>query len=119
MSDSLKQDLIKSIGIDNYIRGCKQIDQMYDDIDNGIFSNIEKVLEEDFNNMCKDRLQLFNIQYELINKDGSRHENKFVFAYDEADAKKLVFKQYQNFKLDIIHIFCQKVDIKRGMMFNV
>jgi len=109
MSDSLKQDLIKSIGIDNYIRGCKQIDQMYDDIDRGICSNIQIDTTQE--------LSLYNVQF-IIEKHG-KIINKFVYALSEQDAKEIVFKYYKHYKFDKSDVYCKKVDIKRGMILNV
>lgn len=109
MSDSLKQDLIKSIGIDNYIRGCKQIDQMYDDIDRGIYSNITIDTEEE--------LSLYFVQFAIENR--GRIINKYVYALNEQDAKEIVFKSYKHYKFDKSDVYCKKVDITRGLMFNV
>ena len=108
MSDSLKQDLIKSIGIDNYIRGCKQIDQMYDDIDKGIYSNIQIDTEEE--------LSLYFIQFVLETR--GRIINKYVYALNEQDAKEIVFKCYKHYKFNKFDVYCRKVDITRGLMFN-
>ena len=109
MSDSLKQDLIKHIGIDNYIRGCKQIDQMYEDAEKGICSNIQiDTIQE---------LSLYNVQF-IIEKHG-KIINKFVYALNEQDAKEIVFKYYTHYKFDKSDVYCKKVDITRGLMFNV
>ena len=109
MSDSLKQDLIKSIGIDNYIRGCKQIDQMYEDAEKGICSNIQIDTTKE--------LSLYNVQFDIPKFD--KHYIKFVFARDMTDAIDIVMKKYRKFNVDVESIHCQYVDIKRGMMFNV
>ena len=105
MSDSLKQDLIKSIGVDNYIRGCKQIE----DVEKSIYSNIQiDTIKE---------LSLYNVQF-IIEKH-AKIINKFVYALNEQDAKEIVFKHYKHYKFDKSDVYCKKIYIKRGMMFNV
>lgn len=109
MSDSLKQDLIKSIGIDNYIRGCKQIDQMYEDVERGICSNIQINNETD--------LHLYNVQFDILKSN--KIYIKFVFATDAGDAKDIIMKKYRNFNIIEESIFVEQIDIKRGMIFSV
>lgn len=109
MSNSLKQDLIKSIGINNYISGCKQIDQIYEDAEKGICSNIQV-------NTVKE-LSLYNVQFMI--ERYSKLVNKFIYALSEEDAKAFIFNYYKNFKFNKSSVYCQKVDIKRGLMFNV
>ena len=119
MSNSLKQDVINAVGKDRYIQSCKEIAQMYDDVERGICSNIEKVLEEDTNDFYKDKLYLYNVQFTMIHKKDYKMINKFVFAIDEEDAKRLVLKQYENFNINTIGVSCHRLDIRRGMMFSV
>lgn len=97
MSNSLKQDLIKSIGIDNYIRGCKQ--------------SFEET----------NTLHLYNVQISYRNEYSFKHEfiNEFIYAIDEEDAKKLVLSYYSTSINNVINIHCYEVNIKRGMMFSV
>ena len=118
MSNSLKQDVIRVVGKDEFIQHSKEIAQMYNDVERGIYSNIEKVLEEDTNNFYKDKLHLFNVQFSTITSTKTNLINKFVYAIDEEDAKRLVFKRYENLSVEIIGVYCQRVDIKRGMIFN-
>lgn len=61
-------------------------------------------------------LNLYNVQF-IVDKYG-KLVNKFVYAYNEDDAKELVFKHYSNFEFDKNNVYCQMVDIKHGMMFN-
>lgn len=109
MSNSLKQDVINAVGKDRYIQHCKEIAQMFNDAERGICSNIQiDTIEE---------LSLYNIQF-VIEKHG-KIINKFVYALNEQDAKEIVFKYYKHYKFDKSDVYCKKVDIKRGMIFNV
>lgn len=109
MSNSLKQDVINAIGKDRYIQSCKEIAQMFSDAERGICSNIQiDTIKE---------LSLYNVQF-IIEKH-AKIINKFVYALNEQDAKEIVFKYYEHYKFDKSDVYCKKVDIKRGMMFNV
>lgn len=116
MSNSLKQDVINVVGEDRYIQRCNEIAQLYDDAERGICSNMQIDTTEE--------LSLYNVQFiiekygKIINKFG-KIINKFVYALNEQDAKEIVFKYYKHYKFDKSDVYCKKVDIKRGMMFNV
>lgn len=61
------------------------------------------------------QLYLYNIQVEDIY---TRVFNKFVYAYSENDAIDIMLKKYKNLKTNKDDIYCQKVDIRRGMTFR-
>lgn len=63
-------------------------------------------------------VHLYNVQFKIDTHKSVRLVNKFVYAYDRDDAINLVIKKYQNFKVDIDDIYCQRVDTRRGMMFS-
>lgn len=109
MSDSLKQDVINAVGKDRYIQHCKEIEYAFNDAEEGIYCNVQiDTIEE---------LSLYNVQF-IIEKH-AKIINKFVYAVNEQDAKEIVFKYYKHYKFDKSDVYCKKVDIKRGMMFNV
>ena len=60
-------------------------------------------------------IYLYNIQVEDIY---TRVFNKFVYAYSENDAIDIMLKKYKNLKINKDDIYCQKVDIRRGMIFR-
>lgn len=62
------------------------------------------------------QLNLYNVQFMI--ERYARLINKFVYAYDESDAKEFVFNLYKNFEFNKDDVYCQEVDIKPGMMFN-
>ena len=63
-------------------------------------------------------VHLYNVQFKIDTHKSVRLVNKFVYAYDRDDAINLVIKKYQNFKVDIDDVYCQRVDARRGMMFS-
>ena len=63
-------------------------------------------------------IQLYNVQFKIDTHKSIKLINKFVYAYDRADAINLVIKKYQNFKVNKDDIYCQRVDTIRGMMFS-
>lgn len=109
MSNSLKEDIINAVGRDRYIQHCKEIGYMFDDAEKGICSNVQIDTTEE--------LSLYHVQF-IIEKE-AKIINKFVYALNEKDAKEIVFKYYRHYSFDKSDVYCQKVDIKRGMMFNV
>ena len=109
MSNSLKQDVINAVGKDRYIQHCKEIEHMFDDAENGVCSNMQINTET--------KLSLYNVQF-MIEKY-SKLVNKFIYALSEEDAKAFIFNYYKNFEFNKSNVYCQKVDIKRGLMFNV
>ena len=118
MSDSLKRDVINATERDlpRFIkRVLKDNDGSY-----AVYSDssVERVLEEDTNIFYKDKLQLFNVQISYATDTKCSLINKFVYAINEDDAKRLVFKRYENINIEVINVYCQRVDIQRGMMFN-
>lgn len=66
--------------------------------------------------MSETNLNLYNVQF-MIEKHG-KLVNKFVYALDKDDAKQIVFDMYKNFEFDKSQVYCQKVNILRGMYFN-
>ena len=109
MSDSLKQDVINVVGKDRCIQSCKEIAQMYDDAERGICSDMQINTET--------KLSLYNVQFMI--ERYSKLVNKFIYALSEEDAKAFIFNYYKNFEFNKSHVYCQKVNIKRGLMFNV
>ena len=65
--------------------------------------------------MKNNKLELYNVQFMI--ESCCKLVNKFIFAYNEDEAKKFVFIFYKNFTFDRNTVYCQKVDIKPGMMF--
>ena len=112
MSNNLKQDVINAVGMNNFIK------HLYSYAHDGVCSNIETILKEDINTYYKDKLQLFNVQISTITSTKSNLINKFVYAINEEDAKRLVLERYKNICVEIINVYCQIVDIHRGMIFN-
>lgn len=109
MSNSLKQDIINSVGKDRYIQSCKEIAQMYDDAERGICSNIEINTAEE--------LSLYNVQFDIPKFD--KHYTKLVIAINHADAINIIIKRYKHFGINKSGIYCEQVTMKRGMVFNV
>lgn len=112
MSDNLKQDVINAVGNEEYAKRCKEIEYMYDDAaEKGICSNIQidTTIE-----LC-----LYNVQFNVRHKNNLHLINKFVYAINTDDAKKIVTKRYLDYDVDTTDIYCQKVDIRRGLMFSV
>lgn len=62
-------------------------------------------------------VHLYNVQFKIDTHKSIKLINKFIYAYDRDDAINLVIKKYQNFKVDIDDVYCQRVDVKRGMVF--
>ena len=145
MSNSLKQDIINVVGKDKYIQCCKEIKQLYDEAENGVCSNTndsimtraiknfkyagklsyketnkDHVLVEDIDDIInpntQQKLSLYNVQFTLL--ETNKLINKFVFAWDEFNAKEIITKPYHDFKYMWNEVYCQKVDIKYGMTFN-
>lgn len=110
MSNSLKQDVINAIGTDKYIQHCKEIEYMFDDAEKGICSNTSYVVENN--------LKLYNVQFSFYHKNTYHLLNKFVYAIDEKDAKTIVLNKYSNFNMKLEHVFCQRINIERGLIFN-
>ena len=110
MSDSLKQDVINVVGNEEYTKRCKEIEYMYDDAEKGVCSNIQidTTIE-----LC-----LYNVQFSIYHKNTYHLINKFVYAINADDAKKIVTKRYLDYVADTTNIYCQKVDIRRGLMFS-
>ncbi len=108
MSNSLKQDVINAIGKDRYIQSCKEIAQMYDDAERGICSNMQINTTEE--------LSLYNVQFDILKSN--KIYTKFVVATDAGDAKHIVMKKYRNLNIIEESIFVERIDIKRGMIFN-
>ena len=63
-------------------------------------------------------VQLYNVQFSIYHKNIYHLINKFVYASNAADAKKIVTKRYLDYDVDTTNIYCQKVDIRRGLMFS-
>lgn len=61
------------------------------------------------------QIYLYNVQAEDI---FTRVFNNFIYAYSEDDAIDIMIKKYKNTKFDRDDIYCQKVDIRRGMIFK-
>ena len=118
MSDSLKQDVINAVGLDKYIEHCKEIGYMFDDAENGICSNVNNAIKNDNDALCKNNLKLYTVQFSFYHKNEYHLINKFVYAIDEQDAKTIVLRKYSKFSIKLVHIFCKRIDIERGMMFN-
>jgi len=111
MSNSLKQDVIKAAGNEEYAKRCKEIEYMFDDAEKGICSNIQTDTTIE---LC-----LYNVQFDIRHKNNLHLINKFVYAINADDAKKIVTKRYLDYNVDTTDIYCQKVDIRRGLMFSV
>ena len=63
-------------------------------------------------------VQLYNVQFSIYYKNTYHLINKFVYASNADDAKKIVTKRYLDYDVDTTNVYCQKVDIRRGLMFS-
>lgn len=110
MSKSLKDDVIKAI--------------LHEEVENRIYSNDPVNQKVDWNKLGMQMLDnfkqisLYNVQFRVDTHRSIKLINKFVYAYDRDDAINLVTKKYQNFKVNKDDIYCQKVDVRRGMLFS-
>ena len=110
MSKSLKDDIMKAI--------------LNKEAESRIYSNDTANQKVDWSKAGMQMLDnfkevhLYNVQFKIDTHKSVRLVNKFVYAYDRADAINLVIKKYQNFKVDIDDVYCQRVDARRGMMFS-
>lgn len=114
MSESLKNDVKTAILIAN----------MFDEVENGICSNDPVNQKVDWSKLGMQMLDnfkqisLYNVQFRVDTHRSIKLINKFVYAYDRDDAINLVTKKYQNFKVNKDDIYCQRVDVRRGMLFS-
>lgn len=110
MSKSLKDDVIKAI--------------LYEEVENRIYSNDPVNQKVDWSKLGMQMLDnfkqisLYNVQFRVDTHRSIKLINKFVYAYDRDDAINLVTKKYQNFKVNKDDIYCQRVDVRRGMLFS-
>ena len=98
----------------------KKINRLFNDADNGICSNDpanKKVNWSQAGMLMLDNfkpLNLYNVQFQL----SSKLVNRFIYAQDRDDAIELVTKRYKNFEVDKDDVYCQRVDLVRGMIFS-
>lgn len=105
-----------------------RINNMFNKADNDIRSNDPAKTKVDWSKVGEElsiekQLSLYNVQFHTSIRGKSIRDkkfvNKFVYAFDREDAIRLITKKYENFISDINNIYCQKVDIKHGMMFSI